>query len=885
MKEASPKTIYLKDYTVPDYVIDRADLNFQLDADKTVVHSHLLIRRNPDSQQTGKELLLMGEGLKLESIKLDGQKLSPADYLLTAETLVIQVVPQDRPFALDIVNTINPAGNTAYEGLYLSKKMLCTQCEAEGFRRITWFIDRPDVMTTFSVRLEADKQLYPVLLSNGNKVDQGELPENRHWVQWHDPFPKSCYLFALVAGDLEKIHDTFVTQSGRTIDLEIYVEAHDIDKCQHAMQSLKKAMRWDEVVYGREYDLDLYMIVAVSHFNMGAMENKGLNIFNTKFVLARPDTATDTDYEHIEGVIAHEYFHNWSGNRVTCRDWFQLSLKEGFTVFRDQEFTADQTSRAVKRIDDVKLLRVRQFAEDAGPLAHPIRPDAYIEINNFYTLTVYEKGAEVVRMLHTLLGAEGFRRGSDLYFQRHDGQAVTCEDFVKAMEDANNVDLTQFRYWYSQAGTPELTVEEVYDPKQRQLTLTISQQTPATPGQPNKKALHIPIKLGLLGAEGQPLMIDCDGLAKSEEVVLELTREQQSFVFRQLPEKPLVSLLRGFSAPVKLHLDRTLEQLAFQLQHDTDSFNRWEAGQQLASRVILDLVKRIQNGQPLQLEPVLLQALDNVLKQSWEDLSYLALLLSLPEENYLAEQMTVVDVDAIHQAREFVRQSLSEYLTDSFIRLYRQYHRDEVGDNSREAIGRRRIKNQCLSYLAMLETDETYQICLKQFAQADNMTDQLAALTAIVNSAHPEREQVLQHFYQQWQDEDLVVDKWFTLQAVSSNSDTFERILSLMEHPAFDLKTPNRVRALVGAFSQSNSVHFHRQDGAGYHFLADQIIALNALNPQVAARLISALTQWRRYDKQRQQLMKAQLQRIMQTENISRDVYEVASKSLGVKSG
>lgn len=880
MKDASPKTIYLKDYTIPDYLIDQVDLYFQLDADRTEVKSRMVIRRNPASQQAGKELLLMGEGLNLQGIKLDGKVLAPADYLLTAETLIIPDVPQDNPFVLEIENSINPATNTAYEGLYLSKQMLCTQCEAEGLRRITWFIDRPDVMTRFSVRMEADKQQYPVLLSNGNKQGMGDLANNRHWVEWQDPFPKPCYLFALVAGDLEKIHDTFVTQSGRSIDLEIYVEAHDIDKCEHAMQSLKKAMRWDEKVYGREYDLDLYMIVAVSHFNMGAMENKGLNIFNTKFVLARPDTATDTDYEHIEGVIAHEYFHNWSGNRVTCRDWFQLSLKEGFTVFRDQEFTADQTSRGVKRIEDVKLLRVRQFSEDAGPLAHPIRPDAYIEINNFYTLTVYEKGAEVVRMIHTLLGAEGFRKGSDLYFQRHDGQAVTCEDFVKAMEDANDVNLDQFRNWYSQAGTPELTVEESYDPEKRQLSLTISQHTPPTPGQPDKKPLHIPIKLGLLGEAGQPLMIEMNGVSMGEETVVELIKSKQTFVFKQLDEKPLVSLLRGFSAPVKLYLDRTLKELAFQLQHDTDSFNRWEAGQQLANRVILGLVKHIQNGLPLQMEPLLLQAFENVLKQPWDDLSYLSLLLSLPEENYLAEQITPVDVDAIHQTREFVLKTLAEQLADLFSALYQQYHQDEAGDNSREAIGRRRIKNQCLSYLALLERDDIFQLSSQQFAQAENMTDQLAALTVMVNSQHPEKEQALDDFYQQWQDEDLIIDKWFTLQAVSSNSDTFERVKKLMNHPAFDLKTPNRVRALVGAFSQSNPIHFHRQDGAAYQFLADQVIALDALNPQVAARLIASLTQWRRYDKKRQTLMKQQLQRIVQTENISRDVYEVASKSL-----
>ncbi len=880
MKDANPKIIYLKDYTVPDYLIDQVELDFKLDADNTQVASNMTIRRNPASERHGVELLLMGEGLQLDSVKLDGQALNAEQYRQTAESLVIFQVPQDRVFTLEIVNRINPAANTAYEGLYLSNTMLCTQCEAEGFRKITYFIDRPDVMSRFKVRLEADKARYPVLLSNGNKIDQGDLPDNQHWVAWEDPFAKPCYLFALVAGQLEKIQDRFVTQSGREITLEIYVEAHDLDKCDHAMQSLKNAMRWDEQVYGREYDLDLYMIVAVGHFNMGAMENKGLNIFNTKFVLARPDTATDADYEHIEGVIGHEYFHNWSGNRVTCRDWFQLSLKEGFTVFRDQEFTADQTSRAVKRIEDVKMLRSRQFAEDAGPLAHPIRPDSYIEINNFYTLTVYEKGAEVVRMLHTLLGADGFRRGSDLYFKRHDGQAVTCDDFVKAMEDANQVDLSQFRRWYAQAGTPELALKEHYDAENRQLRVVFSQTCPPTPGQSDKQPLHIPVTIGLIGRDGQSLAVEIDGMASSEQVTLSLTEAEQSFVLNHVPEGALLSVLRGFSAPLKLRLDRTLAQLAFQLQYDRDSFNRWEAGQQLASQVILGLIDDIQHDRPLKMSALLTDAFATVLKQSWQDLSYLALLLELPEESYLSEQMDVVDVDAIHQAREFVVKALAEALEDTFLNYYHKYHRDESGDFSSNAIGRRRIKNQCLHYLSHLEKGSVYELMSEQYAKAGNMTDQLAALGVIVNSQHPEKDNVLAQFYQQWQDEVLVIDKWFSLQASSPTADAFDSVHALAQHPAFDLKNPNRVRALIGAFSQANPVHFHRRDGAGYQFLADQIIALDVINPQVAARLLAALTQWRRFDTVRQQQMKAQLQRIMKIDSISRDVYEVASKSL-----
>ena len=560
MREADPQTIYLKDYTPPEYLIHSVDLNFILDEQETRVVANLEMIRNPDSRSQSRQLILLGEDLDFVSATVDGVSLTANQYSVDNEKLVIAEVPQDRAFTVKLENRINPKANTALEGLYLSNGMLCTQCEAEGFRKITYFLDRPDVMSRFTTTIIGDKDRYPVMLSNGNKVAGGELKDNRHWVTWEDPFKKPCYLFALVAGQLHAIEDMFTTVSGRAISLRIFVEAQDVDKCHHAMQSLKNAMRWDEEVYGREYDLDLYMIVAVSHFNMGAMENKGLNVFNTKFVLARPDTATDSDYDHIEGVIGHEYFHNWTGNRITCRDWFQLSLKEGLTVFRDQEFSADQTSRAVKRIEDVNMLRMRQFAEDAGPLAHPVRPDSYIEINNFYTLTVYEKGAEVVRMIHTLVGAEGFRKGADLYFQRHDGQAVTCDDFVKAMEDANDIDLEQFRLWYSQAGTPKLTVNTRFDQEAEELTLTIEQScAPPHPGQPVKKPLHIPVRMGLLGREGAVLPVNLTGVEAGDEIILEVTEQEQSFRFTGLAEQPVVSLLRGFSAPIKLDFERSLD--------------------------------------------------------------------------------------------------------------------------------------------------------------------------------------------------------------------------------------------------------------------------------------------------------------------------------------
>jgi len=879
MREATPKTVYLKDYTPPDYLIDEIELTFELDAERTLVRSHLSLRRNPQCHSECVTLELQGEELELLSVAVNGEKLADTDFVITPEAMIIRRVPQDKAFVVSIENRINPAANTALEGLYLSSSMLCTQCEAQGFRKITWFLDRPDVMTRFKTTLIADKNRYPVLLSNGNRTGQGDLADGRHWVGWQDPFAKPCYLFALVAGQLECVADEFITMSGRRIELEIFVEQHNVDKCAHAMQSLKNAMRWDEETYGLEYDLDLYMIVAVDHFNMGAMENKGLNIFNTKFVLARPDTATDSDYEHIEGVIGHEYFHNWSGNRVTCRDWFQLSLKEGFTVFRDQQFSGDRTSPAVKRIEDVNALRTRQFAEDAGPLAHPVRPEAYIEINNFYTLTVYEKGAEVVRMLHTLLGAKGFRKGCDLYFKRHDGQAVTCEDFIKALEDANGVEFGQFRRWYTQAGTPLLTVTQHYAADAKQLHLTIQQSCPPTPNQPVKQALHIPVKLGLLNQDGSTATVRMRDNSATE-VTLNLTEAEQTFVFEDLPTQPVVSLLRGFSAPVNLNMERSLEELAFLLRHDSDTFNRWEAGQQLACQIIFKLIADYQNGRALQLDAIMIEAYRSVLTGTFDDLSYQALLLALPEETYLAGQMPIIDVDAIHLAREFVKTTLATRLRTEFQALYALHHRDESGCFDAGAVGRRRMKNTCLGYLSKLEIEDSYRLAAQQFQSARNMTDQMAALSAIVNSYHPNKADSLESFYRQWEQEALVIDKWFALQASSSLPNTFETVQALMRHPAFDMKTPNRVRALIGAFSQANPVHFHAKNGEGYQFLTDQVLVLNELNPQIASRMVTGLAQWRRYDPERQALMKQQLQRIVASEHLSKDVYEIASKSL-----
>ncbi|MBD1601930.1 aminopeptidase N [Pseudomonas typographi] len=884
MRTEQPKTIYLKDYQAPDYLIDETHLTFELHDDHTLVHAQLVMRRNPAAGGGLPPLVLDGQQLELLSLKLDDAELGSADYQLSEDHLSLQ--PKAEQFTLDSSVRIHPETNTALEGLYKSSGLFCTQCEAEGFRKITYYLDRPDVMSTFTTSLSADKQKYPILLSNGNPVAQGEDQGGRHWATWEDPFKKPAYLFALVAGDLWCVEDTFTRASGRDVTLRIYVEPENIDKCQHAMDSLKKSMRWDEQVYGREYDLDIFMIVAVNDFNMGAMENKGLNIFNSSCVLAKAETATDAAHQRVEAVVAHEYFHNWSGNRVTCRDWFQLSLKEGFTVFRDAEFSADMNSRTVKRIEDVAFLRTHQFAEDAGPMAHPVRPASFMEISNFYTLTVYEKGSEVVRMLRTLLGAEGFRKGSDLYFERHDGQAVTCDDFVQAMEDANAVDLSQFKRWYSQAGTPRLAASEQYDESANTYTLSFRQSCPATPESAEKQPFVIPVELGLLDAQGRALPLRLQGEATPQGTtrVLAVTEAEQHFTFLDVPAKPLPSLLRGFSAPVKLSFPYNRDQLMFLMQHDSDGFNRWEAGQQLAVQVLQDMIGQYQAGQPLVADVRLLQAFETLLDDDSLDQAMVAEMLSLPGEAYLTEISEVADVDAIHAARDVARKQLANHL---HARLWRRYQANREVSRvtpylaSAEHFARRALQNITLSYLMLSEREDVLAATLEQFENADNMTERLTALAVLVNSPFErERAAALDRFAEQFKGNPLVMDQWFTVQAGSTLPGGLTRVKALMLHPAFTMKNPNKVRALIGAFASQNLVNFHAADGSGYRFLADIVIELNGFNPQIASRQLAPLTRWRKYDSARQALMKAELERILASGELSSDVYEVVSKSL-----
>ncbi|MFI8737474.1 aminopeptidase N [Ectopseudomonas toyotomiensis] len=884
MRTEQSKTIYLKDYQVPDYLIDETHLTFELFEDHSLVHAQLVMRRNPEAGAGLPKLVLDGQQLELLELKLDDRELNAGDYSLTDSHLTLQ--PTQERFVVDSSVRIHPESNTALEGLYKSGTMFCTQCEAEGFRKITFYLDRPDVMSKFTTTVSAEQHAYPVLLSNGNPIASGSEEGGRHWATWEDPFKKPAYLFALVAGDLWCVEDSFTTMSSREVALRIYVEPENIDKVQHAMDSLKRSMKWDEEVYGREYDLDIFMIVAVNDFNMGAMENKGLNIFNSSCVLAKAETATDAAHQRVEAVVAHEYFHNWSGNRVTCRDWFQLSLKEGFTVFRDSEFSADTHSRTVKRIEDVAYLRTHQFAEDAGPMAHPVRPDAYMEISNFYTLTIYEKGSEVLRMIHTLLGPELFRKGSDLYFERHDGQAVTCDDFVKAMEDASGIDLTQFKRWYTQAGTPRLEVSEAYDAAAQTYSLTFRQSCPATPGQGEKLPFVIPVALGLLDAQGAelPLRLQGESAAQGTSRVLSVTEAEQIFTFEGVAEKPLPSLLRGFSAPVKLSFPYDRDQLMFLMQHDSDGFNRWEAGQQLSVQVLQELIGQHQRGEALVLDQRLVAALRTLLEDESLDQAMVAEMLSLPGEAYLTEISEVADVEAIHAAREFARKALADAL---FAPLWARYQANREVSKATPYVAeaahfaRRSLQNIALSYLMPSEKPEILAACVDQFDNADNMTERLAALAVLVNSPFQEEQgKALAMFADFFKDNPLVMDQWFSVQAGCPLPGGLERVHALMQHEAFTLKNPNKVRALIGAFANQNLINFHRADGVGYRFLADQVITLNALNPQIASRLLAPLTRWRKYGSARQALMKAELERILASGELSSDVYEVVSKSL-----
>ena len=870
-RSPAPLVIHREDYRPPRFVVDAVDLDIQLDPELTQVRARLHLRRQ--SEADDQPLRLCGEGLALLEIRQDGQTLPKDQYRLEEGALLLLHPPRD--FVLETLVQIRPIANTALSGLYFANGHFITQCEAEGFRRITYYLDRPDVLARFGVTLHAEQGPYPVLLANGNRIAAGQEAHGRHWVRWEDPFPKPCYLFALVAGDLGCVRDHFRTASGREVALEIYVEAHHLDACAQAMDALQRAMAWDERVYGREYDLDRYMIVATDTFNMGAMENKGLNIFNSKYVLARPETATDTDYQGIESVIAHEYFHNWTGNRVTLRDWFQLSLKEGLTVFRDQEFSADENSRGVQRIGDVRRLRAAQFPEDAGPLAHPVRPDAYIEINNFYTATVYEKGAEVVRMIHTVLGAAAFRQGMDLYFARHDGQAVTIEDFLAAMEGATGRDLAAFRLWYSQAGTPVVHAAGRYDPAQRRYSLTLRQETAPTPGQPEKRPLPIPVRMALFSPAGQamPLRGQEEDGAGDRERILMLDTAEQTWIFTEVSEPPIPSLLRGFSAPVRLEMGFGDAQRAFLASHDDDPFNRWEAMQGLALQALLAAIDQSHGAGVL---PELLHgALAAVLSDAQMDPAYRAELLTLPSEDYVGEQMAVIDVDGIHCAREALRRAMGSAFGEQWAADYESlafpYSRDGVSS------GRRRLRNLALAYL--LASDASYlDRTRQQYRQADNMTDHLAAFSLLVHQPDADVSDILADFYQRWQQHPLVIDKWFAIQASAPRPDTLAKAQALLQHPAFDWRTPNRVRALLGSLG-ANATVFHAADGSGYAFLAAQIRHLDELNPQIAARLATPLSRWQRYDAQRQGLMRQALEDLAGKANLSRDLGEVLEKS------
>lgn len=865
-----PQVKYRHDYQAPDYTITDIDLTFNLDAGVTRVTAVSTVKRLGASQA---ELRLDGGELTLVSLSVDDQPWEA--YRLEEGALILTGLPDN--FILTIINDIHPDKNTALEGLYQSGAALCTQCEAEGFRHITWYLDRPDVLARFTTTLIADRARYPFLLSNGNRIDAGQMDDGRHWIKWQDPFPKPCYLFALVAGDFDVLRDSFTTRSGRDVALEIYVDRGNLDRADWAMTSLKNSMKWDEERFDLEYDLDVFMIVAVDFFNMGAMENKGLNIFNSKYVLAKAETATDKDYLGIEAVIGHEYFHNWTGNRVTCRDWFQLSLKEGLTVFRDQEFSSDLGSRAVNRIDNVRIMRGAQFAEDASPMAHPIRPEQVIEMNNFYTLTVYEKGSEVIRMMHTLLGEENFQKGMQLYFQRHDGSAATCDDFVQAMEDASHIDLTQFRRWYSQSGTPVLTVRDDYNPELEQYTLHVTQMTPPTADQKEKLPLHIPLDIELYDDKGEPIPLQHNG--EPVHHVLNVTEEFQTFIFDKVYHQPVPSLLREFSAPVKLDYSWSDAQLTFLMRHARNDFSRWDAAQSLLATHIKLNVARYQQGQPLSLPLHVADAFRAVLLDEQSDPALMALILTLPSENEIAALFDTIDPEANAAVRDALMRTLAVELADEWLAIYHAYqtpeYRVEHGD-----IGKRALKNVCLSYLALGDSTQANRLVRAQYQQANNMTDALAALSAAVMAQLDCRDEMLNAWDERWHQDGLVMDKWFTLQATSPALDVLSRVRELLHHRSFSMGNPNRVRSLIGAFASANPAAFHAKDGSGYRFLVEMLADLNSRNPQVAARMIEPLIRLKRYDAERQRMMRAALEELQSLENLSGDLYEKISKAL-----
>lgn len=877
---SSAKTVYRKNYTAPTFWVDQVELQFDLNPSATVVSAKLFVRRNED--QPDKRLVFDGEGLSLQSLRVDGVPLASDQYELTRETLMIHALPDE--CIIETRVTINPIANKALSGLYSTSGNFCTQCEAQGFRRITYFPDRPDVMSKYRVTVRGDRSTCPIMLSNGNRISQSDLDGGRHEVVWEDPHPKPSYLFALVAGDLKCHGGTFTTTSGRDVALEIWVEERNLGQCEHALASLQKSMRWDEEVFGLEYDLDIYMIVAVDDFNMGAMENKGLNVFNSQYVLAAPDTATDDDFLRVEAVIAHEYFHNWTGNRVTCRDWFQLTLKEGLTVFRDQQFTTDQTSAAVKRIDDVVSLRGRQFAEDRGPMAHPIRPESYIAMDNFYTATVYNKGAEIIRMYHSRLGADGFRRGMDLYFQRHDNSAVTCDDFRAAMADANDADLSLMDRWYSQPGTPEVVATEAWDQDSGRYTLTLAQSYPplpeSIPGAAGRKPVPIPVRTALLDAGGKelPLQLDSEPSSDSTERLLMLENEQQSWAFIGLAERPVASILRGFSAPVQLKMERADEQLAFLMAHDADSFNRWDAGQMLALRLLVAHASGddIAEGDSLALY---LEAIGQQMQDETLDGSYLSLLLTLPSDVAIGQAMPTVYPEAIHTARKFVQQQIATVHAEWLHSTYTSLAESGSDKNDQRSIDGRRLKNTALAYLATEGSVRSLERATRQFESSDNMTDRIAALDILAGHLGPACESALQSFYDKYRRLPLVIDKWFAVQAASDDENTLERVIGLTQHADFNVTTPNRVRALIQTFAM-NQARFHRSDGAGHELLADFVLKIDPDNPQLASRLVSRLNDYRRFETKCQASMRSQLERIAATTSLSKDVREIIERAL-----
>ncbi len=885
MTTEAPRTIHLKDYAQPAYWVDQIDLDFALDPDATRIKARIEFHRR-DGVAASAPLVLDGEEIQPISVSLDGKVLGPDAYTADADGLVVHVVPAH--FTLETEVEINPAANTALEGLYISGGIFATQCEAESFRRITYYLDRPDVMAPFRVRMTADKTTCPVLLSNGDPIAHGDNDDGTHWAEWRDPHKKPAYLFALVAGDLVPLRDSFTTCSGRNVDLGIWVREEDSDKCDYAMDALKRSMKWDEETFGREYDLDVFNIVAVNDFNFGAMENKGLNIFNSVVVLARPDTATDENYGRIESVVAHEYFHNWTGNRITCRDWFQICLKEGFTVYRDQAFTAAMREPNVARINDVLDLRARQFPEDAGPLAHPARPESYISINNFYTSTVYEKGSEIARMMRTLLGPEDFRKATDLYFARHDGEAATVEDFVKVMEDASGKELTQFRQWYSQAGTPHVTARGSWDEATGTYELTLTQETKPTPGQPDKKPQHIPVSMGFVGESGNalPLRLKGDNVEETPTSrVVELTEAHQTFRFSGVAERPVPSLFRGFSAPVRVDDGLSAADRRHLMAHDTDAFNRWDAGQAYARDLLLGRITATQNNQPTEEDVEFASAMRTILLDDSLDPAFKACAFLLPSEAVLGQAMSMsmnaIDPDAIHDARKGLLKSLAKRLQGELEQTYAALASKQAFAPTAEQAGKRALRNRCLAFLSCLETSATDDLVFEHFEQATNMTDEILALALLADLESPHRAKALSAFHDKWQHDALVTNKWFQVQATSSRKDTLAQVKELTLHPGFTLKNPNRARSLLGGFAFGNQLRFNDADGAAYAFFADEVLALDAINPMVSARMITAFENWRHFDDARKANARAALRRVLGLEGLSKNLFENASRILG----